>query len=140
MLAWSEAYDVGHHDMDRQHRELVNSINEIDDTIRTGDTSRLAHLLKVLRYAAEEHFHAENALLHGFLLGTHKSKHSTAGPKQRLTTAAFDKHTGVHDALLKGLDNIALEPIGAIMDRLKFWFVHHVVREDSHIKALFQAP
>jgi len=138
-LPWSNTYAVGHGELDRQHRALVDSINEIDHTIRARNGVRLARHMKALRLAADEHFRDENAILWQFLTGTRKSSRSMAVPKRSglITTTAFEKHVAVHDALLAGLDNIVLEPLAAVMDRLKFWFVDHVVRHDSHIRAVF---
>jgi hemerythrin-like metal-binding protein len=69
-LEWTEDFAVGHEAVDRQHRLLVASINEIDETIRAQDEPKVAQLLKVLRLAAEEHFREENALLWQILTGT----------------------------------------------------------------------
>ena len=141
VLPWSETFAIGHETIDRQHRGLVDAINEIDDTIRAQDHARVPDLLQALRRSAEEHFREENAILWQLLTGTYKRRSSKARPRRRgaITDAAFERHTADHASLLLGLDNIAREPLAAIVDRLKFWFVDHVTGQDAQLRPLFEA-
>jgi hemerythrin len=140
-LPWSETFAVGHETIDRQHRGLVDAINEIDGAIRAEDHARVPHLLSALRSAAEAHFREENAILWQLLTGTYKRRSSKARPRRRgaLTDAAFERHTGDHASLLLGLDNIAREPVASMVDRLRFWFVDHVTGQDAQLRPLFEA-
>ena len=81
-LTWTEHFAVGHETIDRQHRAIVDGINEIDEAIRAGaDAERLAPLVQRLRLSTEEHFRHENAILWQIKTGTFRRKSSKALPR-----------------------------------------------------------
>jgi len=142
-LSWTEHFAVGHDAIDRQHRQFLEAINEIDQAIRAGsDAEQLAPLVQALRLAAEEHFRQENAVLWQIKTGTFRRRSSKALPRRAvglMADAEFDKHTAEHAFSLAALDDIARAPLSAILDLLKSWFVDHAIRHDSHLKSIFQA-
>jgi len=140
-IPWRDSFAIGHEEMDRQHRQLADTINDIHGAAAAQDEAQVGHLIKALKLAAQEHFREEDAILWQMVTGTFKRRSSRALPRPRsaMTHTAFQKHTTEHTELLTALDNIAREPLESMIDRLKFWFVDHIVRQDSHLKAVFQA-
>ena len=104
-LAWAEPFAVGHEAIDRQHRQLLDTINEIDNAIRDGaDEDRLAELVKALRLTAEEHFRHENSILWQIKTGTFKRRSSKALPRHvvgLMPDTEFDRHTAEHAVSLE---------------------------------------
>ncbi|HLJ21953.1 MAG TPA: hemerythrin domain-containing protein [Stellaceae bacterium] len=141
-LSWTDRFAVGHEAIDRQHREILDAINDVEEAIRGGaDPDRLAPLVQKLRLAAEEHFRDENSVLWQIKTGTFKRRSSKALPRVTglMADAAFDQHTAEHAFSLAALDEIARAPLAAMVDALKSWFVDHAIKHDSHLKAIFQA-
>jgi hemerythrin len=142
-LAWAEHFAVGDAAIDRQHQELLDTINEIDGAIRVGaDESRLAELVKALHLTAEEHFRHENAILWQIKTGTFRRRSNKALPRPvagLMPETEFDMHTAEHAFSLASLSNIAGVPLAAMVEALKSWFVDHAIKHDSHLKAIFQA-
>lgn len=141
-LPWSDHFAVGHETIDRQHRVMVDWIDEISDAIRLGDEGRLHGLMTALRVVAVEHFREENSVLWQIKTGTYNRWSSKALPRRRhelLSDSMFEEHTADHASLLVRLEEIASASMNSIVDELKAWFVDHAVAHDSHLKAIFQA-
>jgi hemerythrin len=141
-LPWSDHFAVGHETIDRQHRVLVESINEIAAAVRTQDAGGVARLIESLRAAAVEHFREENAVLWQIKTGTYNRRSTKALPRPSydlLSDTVFEEHTADHKSLLTRIEEIASAPMHAIVDELKAWFVDHAVAHDAHLKAIFQA-
>jgi hypothetical protein len=51
----------------------------------------------------------------------------------------FDAHMAEHAALLGRFEEIKQTPLETLGDTLKSWFVDHAIRQDSHLKTIFQA-
>ena len=142
-LAWTEHFAVGHEEIDRQHRRLLDTINEVDDAVRAGtNPDRVAEIMASLRAAAEAHFRQENSILWQIKTGTFRRRSSKALPRPMLgviTDTEFDQHTAEHAVSLTALDDIKSAPLAAIAEHLTSWFVDHAVNHDSQLKAIFQA-
>ena len=141
-LSWTEHFTVGDETIDRQHRRILDAINEIDRAVSAGaDAERLTPLVAALRLAAEEHFRDENSTLWQIKTGTFKRRSSKALPKVTgvMADTEFDQHTAEHAVSLAALGDIASAPVASIAERLKSWFVDHAIQHDSHLRAIFQA-
>jgi hemerythrin len=142
-LPWSENFAVGHETVDKQHRRLVELINEIDAALEAAKVAaRLPHLVKLLRLSAEEHFREEDALLWEIKMGTYGPIEGRSHPSrsaEAMANTAFDEHIAEHAAMLARLDAIVGASPDALSNALKSWFVDHVIKQDSHLKAIFQA-
>jgi hemerythrin len=141
-LPWSENFAIGHEMIDGQHRLLVGLINEIAGAVHAKDHGRLAHLLKMLRLAAEDHVRQENSLLWEIRTGAHEGAlraSKSLGVIRAMAETAFDQHIAEHGELLARFDEIARAPVAAIVEMLKAWFVDHAIKHDSQLKAIFQA-
>lgn len=65
-LAWDQSFNVGHREIDRQHKELLAFLNEAESLLLTSEsysiTARL-NLLERLLIFVEQHFKLEKAVM-----------------------------------------------------------------------------
>ena len=143
MLPWMDSFCVGHVELDEEHRHLVEAINDIEVAVRGGqDPERVAELLTALRLAAVRHIERENALLWQIGAGTYEPLRGRAPTPHFLRAmagAALDKHIAEHDTFLDQLDHVTSGSLEEIGEALKTWFLDHAIKQDSHLKAIFQA-
>jgi hemerythrin len=142
-LPWSESFAVGHHGLDTEHRRMVDAINDIIAAVHSRqDLERLPDLLRVLRDVTVEHFHHENTLLRDIKSGAYKPLQGlprTQNFLKAMAEAAFDDHIADHETMLARFDTICSHAIETLCEALKAWLVDHVIKHDSHLKAIFQA-
>jgi hemerythrin len=142
-LPWSENFSVGHPLLDAQHRKLVELINDIcAATLSATNPDRLAALIKLLRVTAQEHFRLEDAVMWEIKMGTYEPMMGRSRPSrlvEAMAEAAFDEHISDHAMLLTDFDAIVGAQVDLLCDALKVWFIKHVIKQDSHLKAIFQA-
>jgi hemerythrin len=142
LLAWTEKFAVGHLGLDRQHRRLVELINDIDATVHaTTPSDRLANLLKVVRVAAEDHLRHEGDLLSEIASGAYsplRDRIKKPDFLEAVKEAAFDEHIAEHATLLTRLDAISRAPAHSLAENLRAWFVDHALERDAHLKPIFQ--
>jgi hemerythrin len=138
-----DSFSVGHAELDAEHRQLIQVINEIEAAVRgKEDPERIAELLSSLRKAAVAHFRKENAILAQIKAGTYeplKGRAQTPNFLRAMAEAAFDEHIAEHDRILVELDAIFRCAFDELAVALKTWFLHHAIKQDSHLKAIFQA-
>ncbi len=140
-IHWSEIFSVGHELIDQQHRILIQHINDIAAAVPHNGT-RTAPILKSLRRAVREHFHTENAILWEIRTGTHEGLRRSPKARALVATMAgsvFDDHVAEHGRLLDHFDEIIRAPLETIVEKLVAWFVDHAVKQDAHLKTIFQA-
>jgi len=79
--AWKEAFKAEIREIDTQHKQLIDIINELHDARRTGNSQDILHnILSKLITHATSHFKSEEALMHKlnyFNLEEHKKNHQT---------------------------------------------------------------
>lgn len=142
-LRWSDSFAVGHEAIDSEHRILVQLINDVDDAARANVSSeRLAPLLHTLGRAVEDHFRTENSVLWELRADTYEGLKRS--PEARrivagMANSVFDEHMAEHASLLGRFEEIVRASREAIGDMLKSWFIDHAVKQDAHLKAIFQA-
>lgn len=143
MLPWMESFSVGHAELDEEHRQLVEGINDIEAAVRgKEDPERIAELLNSLRDAAVEHIRRENALLWEIRAGTYeplKGQARTPNYLRVMAQSALDQHIAEHDTILERLDAILGGAFEHLAEALKSWFLDHAIKQDSHLKTIFQA-
>ena len=143
-LKWSETYNVGHDELDAEHRRLIAAINDVCAACDGGGSAEsLRALLKAVERETVKHLTHENTVMHELFAGT---AHHVAGEVKAMTKRAIDGHVAEHERNLADLRAIMQkaesEPdCGAahICAELKRWFLDHAVKYDSHLKAIFQA-
>ena len=142
-MHWSDNFAVGHPLLDAQHRRLVELINDIGAAFRLATLpDRLAALIELLHLSAREHFRQEDAIMWEIKMGTYEPMKGRSRPSrlvEAMAEAAFDEHIAEHAAMLTRFDAIVAAPADTLCEALKAWFVDHVIKQDSHLKAIFQA-
>lgn len=126
---WTEAYRVNIAVLDQQHQKLFETVNELDEALRTGaGNAAVERVLDKLVEFTLEHFAVEERLLqqHGFPgLPTHRTQHEMF--RQRI--AAYLE------------DHRAAKP-GTAVSLLFFmqgWLTQHVLKTDKQYSAFLNA-
>jgi hemerythrin len=144
-IIWSDAFKVGHDQLDEEHRRFVELIN----TIYIAATKRWARsevnpLLDGLLYLADQHFKHENSVLLTISRrpipgGVDKSAFILATAAARL-----DKHIASHAKIRPRLTMIVHNVRVALLDakpnmssELKDWFIDHATTHDAYLKPIF---
>lgn len=126
---WTEAYRVNVAELDRQHQDLFDAINELDLALSTGEGDVvIASLLEKLMKYAEDHFAAEEALMekHGFPgLSTHRAQHKVFRHKIAIFLASHKAHK-------------ASVPVSLLLF-LREWLKDHLLKTDKQYSAFFNA-
>lgn len=140
MLPWNDAFSVGHPELDSEHHQMLELINNI--CVPGGQDPSPGALRIVLthfEHLASEHFAHEESILSDI-------RNRTICPELRdKIKTMVAKHHEVHQSRLSALhklietlnsDNDA--PRTMTYDSLRNWFIVHVIRHDSHVKNLIQ--
>lgn len=122
LIQWKDSYRTGIQDVDHEHQELIELINQLhDETMRSGVAERIVAMFGDLLRAISAHFALEErqmqeARYEGFR--AHKTDHEALLDDLRDMMDAFEKDR-------KPLDSQAL---GVALDR---WFTTHFATHDS---------
>lgn len=114
-IVWSDAYSIGIQAMDRQHQEILASINELHQARRHGETSpMLDDILRRLDEQTRQHFFAEEGLL------------------MRHNYPEFREHKAMHDRMIDKTFALRLsvrdgELPQATLRTLRDWWLHHIM-------------
>lgn len=147
---WSDVFAVGHADLDSQHRQLVDLIDQFCAAARRNEGAEgLRAHLSAITQATRTHLIHENAVLCEIKLGMENPSPASRKTPRHLgtvTQAAIDDHISEHPRLLDHLITIARGLCGgdeinkaAMCADLKAWFLDHAIKHDAHLKAVFQA-
>jgi len=126
---WTEAYRVNVAEFDRQHQDLFDAINELDQALRTGEGDAVLDPLldKLMNYALE-HFAAEESLMtkHKFPgLQEHREQHELFRHKM----AAFLASRKAHKAGV---------PV-SLLFFLRDWLKNHLLKTDKQYSSFLNA-
>ncbi|MDV7340405.1 bacteriohemerythrin [Terasakiella sp. A23] len=124
-LAWSEDYNVGDAEIDRQHQDLFALIDRLDDA--SLDTSSMGVIFEKLDIYVREHFHDEEELL------------------KQVGYDDLDAHLRQHDEFREWLST-AKESFksehadnGAVGHNLQVflrdWLLNHIIKTDQAYKS-----
>jgi hemerythrin len=146
-LVWNETFAVGHEELDAEHRQLVDAINDLCAAIEMQLRPRqLRPLLRALRIAVEDHLRHESAVLSHISAGLESTHYPAPAHLRVMSAAALTEHMTKHKRLLSKLETITTgsrarhRSAGAELgEELKNWFLEHAIRCDAHLKSLFQA-
>lgn len=114
-IQWQESYSVGHTVLDRQHRFVIDAVNELYELLRNGATPvALQDVLEHLNRYTRTHFTFEEKLL------------ESAGYPD------LDSHRLLHREMRDKSWGGSLGPESAeeIFDFLKEWWLNHILRHD----------
>jgi hemerythrin len=140
-LQWIDGYAVGHEGLDREHRRLVDVINEIHAAELAGNTGEAGRLLGILRGVTAEHLGHENAIMHEVESRAAQAAGGRQAFLEAMSAAVIDEHIVDHARSLQQIDTIirGFHAGERVSDALRGWFVEHAVKYDAHLKAVFQA-
>lgn len=117
-VTWKPAYSVGHATLDEQHRQILDTINDLYIALDKGDDRRtLDRLLKRLVQYTKMHFAFEESVMRecGYPdLKSHQQLHESLRQK----TVGLQEHA----ALVTGHD---------LLGFLKEWWLTHIQEEDQ---------
>lgn len=136
LLEWKKSYDTGIEEIDNQHRQLLEFLNELGKETASGDNRKTAEILEGLSEYTVSHFAFEEALMEeaGYPYSNpHKHVHKTL--IQRVT--AFKEKLAAGEAISEELHSF-----------LRRWLINHIQRDDkayvasvsAHFKLEDEAP
>ncbi len=118
-LHWSSDLDTGIDVIDKQHRRIVDYLNELNDANDSGDTSVTNRVLKQLVDYTLTHFAFEEELQEKAnypFLKAHKRVHEI-----------FTKRVAEFQQRAEAGENVAPE----VLSMLKIWLVNHIKGDDA---------
>ena len=126
-MEWKASYETGLHEMDEQHRTLMDNINRLSDAIQAEDSKAVGEVFSFLERYSIEHFAMEESLMDEYEYPFRD------GPKQE------------HAAFIRGFTTTRDEIISGLHDRilclfrinlfLYDWLISHSTRVDKHLAA-----
>jgi hemerythrin-like metal-binding protein len=121
LVEWRAEYNIGNASIDRQHRSLVDLLNELHAAMLAGGNSDKMHTVfnGLVRYT-ESHFSAEEAMLEraGYSgLGQHRKEH--AAFVSRLVELGGDLKAGRFTAPIQ------------LLTTVKNWLFQHILSSDK---------
>lgn len=121
LLTWTDRYSVGIKEIDEQHKQLINMINELHEAMlaKQGKEALMTVLNKLANYCVS-HFAMEEKLLstHGYPeFADHKDKHVKMTTKVKALIADVQS----------GKSTISIE----VMQFLRDWLDKHIMGTDK---------
>lgn len=130
MLVWSDRLSVGVHEMDLQHRKLVDLLNELYEAMKSGRANRVvqrAALQSLLDYA-QRHFRAEERLMA-------QADYSELEEHARGHEVFTERVGELHAAWLTG-DDIGRD----LLAYMREWILQHILIADkAYVRGLHEA-
>ena len=127
-IIWSDQYSVGVSELDKQHKQIINVINELNDNLDLSSQSGQLHniLGRIIIYAQNHLEYEENLLRENDYpdLANHLSKHR-------------DYTKTVSDFAVEILEYREELPT-KLLEFLNKWWVNHILKEDMKYKSFFE--
>lgn len=121
LIQWSDELSVGINSIDKQHKELIKMINELNDALQAGQANqKLAAIFEGLAVYTVTHFGYEEELFaqYGYSESAeHKNEH------RALTQQVKD----LQQKMEEGDFIISVE----VMVFLKDWLINHILKTDK---------
>ncbi len=117
---WRDKYSVGHHEIDRQHRKLVEILNMLHENMAAGSPPEglMAVLERLIRYASE-HFTYEESVME-------RCKYPDLAEHRRKHLAIISQVRNFQIAAKQGKATVPLK----LMTFLKDWLDKHILDTD----------
>ena len=125
LLEWSDNYLVGIEELDTEHRDLINRLNELHERLyrRQGDSTRIENNLREIHDRIQHHFDMEESLM------------------RNEDYPDYVQHKKEHDAFLHRVDNIITKyrtnPTygfkDVLEDILQHWIRNHITSSDHEL-------
>jgi hemerythrin-like metal-binding protein len=123
-LEWKDSYSVGVPAVDHEHRELIELVNRLHETLGGGEAAGVAHVFGDLFRAISAHFALEERFMreHGYdQVSQHKADH------ERLLDELRDIMDDYRDG---GADSARRLAAG-----VDAWFINHFKTHDARLHA-----
>lgn len=118
-IMWSDDLNTGIPVIDKQHRRIVEYINDLDDVVKTHDRTQLGIVLQELVDYTLSHFAFEESLMedasYAFING-HKRVHEL-----------FAKRVSSYQQRFNMGDDVSAE----LLSVLKLWLINHIKSDDN---------
>ncbi|MBT3238432.1 MAG: hypothetical protein HOK06_07260 [Rhodospirillaceae bacterium] len=127
-IRWLESFETGIKEIDKDHRQLVDTVTDIQAAFKDGDMDRYRELCDTFYDLAEKHFKREEAILM-----------SIDFPRVEAHEAS---HSHLLDLVSKAL-KIAKEEtdknvIESSLEDLIFYLFEDVIKADAEFKSYYQ--
>jgi len=119
VLEWQRSYDTGIEEIDNQHRQLLEFLNELGQGIAAADTPKTSEVLEGLGEYTISHFAFEEALME-------EAQYPYTGPHKHVHKTLIQRVTTFKEKLDEG-EEIA-EELYAFLRR---WLINHIQRDDK---------
>ena len=131
LLTWNSNLGTGIRQIDLQHQELIEMINELEVAYLDGhDDNALNRLLPRLTSYVVFHFGTEEGMVRKFAAGTlHAEHHLNEHRKFTQKIAEMKEMPGTDQHLA----------LGGLVDYLKSWLLEHIMKTDKELGKLIQA-
>ena len=131
MIVWTSDYDTGIRQIDLQHQELVELINEAAAAhAGGGDMAALEQILLKLKTYVFFHFGTEESLLNGV---TVSRDHALAH------RAAHKQFTDRISELKLAADNGDTSALPELIDYLQHWLIEHIMKTDKDLGKMLRS-
>ena len=145
-IAWSESFEVGDPQLDREHRGIFDLINSIYAAFDYGEHNKLNPWLDELYLLAKAHFQNENRALIRLNSRLLPANIPTRIFIQSVIDAALDDHMANHTnmlallgRILSGIRRELKMPQAQLGPSLSDWFIDHTILFDRRLRAVFKA-
>ncbi len=129
LITWEPSLSVGVESIDKQHRRLVDMVNDLHTSMLAGHgQDALGKILSGLVAYTHEHFRHEEQLMR-----THGYPTSDVHFKQHRELEKTVQEFGTRFA--EGKERISIE----LSRFLKDWLTHHIMRTDKELGKFLQA-
>ncbi|MEF8714393.1 MAG: bacteriohemerythrin [Accumulibacter sp.] len=122
-LVWSAALEIGHPEIDNDHRAMVGLLNRLQEASERADRVATQAVLAELETLTRDHFAREEQLMldiHYELLARHQKEH----------VHLFDEVRAQIEEMNEGIVSAA-----AIAGFIKRWLIDHVETSDRQLAA-----
>jgi hemerythrin-like metal-binding protein len=123
MIDWSPRYEIGIRLIDRQHRQIVDIINELYHLDSSRERGVMRDVFAKLMHYFETHFRDEEDLME-------KNAYPGFALQKKEHDAFIDTICGYHREFLKGQALVPINVFNAVWD----WFAHHIVKVDAEFQ------
>ena len=118
-LIWQKSYNTGIHEIDIQHEELLNYVNQLDDARKLDSREDVKNVIEGMADYTISHFAFEEALME-------QAKYPYVGPHQHIHKTLIAR-VGTFTERFAAGEDIGDEFHGL----LRRWLINHIQRDDA---------
>lgn len=126
-VEWQDSYSTGIEEVDNQHKQLVDYLNQLGQAITLKNDSEVKTVVQGLGDYTMSHFAFEEALMV-------EANYTYAGPHKHIHESLIKKVVGFGEKLEEGEDIV-----DEFYSFLRRWLVNHIQRDDAAYVATVSA-